>query len=455
MHLGAHLVLTTSNVSPVEGTGVDAKGAKVDDRTAMPSYVEVFRAKGFLPAFIALSLSTWGDYIARISVAFVVRERTGSDLAMAATFAVSLLPSILGRSLLSPLADRIPYKHVLVGSDIVRSLFVVAILLAVGDGSHVALLLALLFGLELFGGPAGAAHQILLTDLFPDRRAFMRARGISTLAEQVNQAIGLSVGGVIVTALSARGALLADLATFAVSAVLFAVAVRARPVSGEPSPGLAGFVRDIVGGARYLAGHRVLTSLLALSLVAMLGVVAPEAVAIPYVLDHELPEWLGGVLMAAPVVGAVAGVVIVGRWQPEVATGRILTMALLMPVPLLVTSLIPVTAAWLPVTWLLWFASGVLQAFMLPLQATFALVVAPELRGRVIGLAGAATMSLSALAFLLAGWLSETFSPPAAVTICAVLCLGGIAVLAVRWPRRALDSAVDLAFNDAAGPRER
>lgn len=433
----------------------DDKGVLVNDTTGMPSYLDVIRTRGFMPAFVALSLSTWGDYIARICVAFVVRERTGSDLAMAATFAVSLLPSILGRSLLSPLADRIPYKHVLVGSDVVRGAFVIAIMTAIGQDSPVAVLLALLFGLELFGGPAGAAHQILLTDLFPDRRQFMRARGISTLAEQVNQAIGLSVGGIVVTALSARGALLADLATFVVSATLFALSVRARPVSGVPSPGIVGFFRDFGGGARYLSRNRVLVSLLALSLVAVLGVIAPEAVAIPYVLDHQLPEWLGGLLMAAPVVGAVVGVLMVGRWQPEVASARIIVMALLMPAPLLVTPLVPPTAEWLVVVWLLWFTSGVLQAFMLPLQATFALVVSHELRGRVIGLAGAATMGAAALSYLVAGWLSQTFSAGAAVSICALLCLIGVGLLARSWPTHALDSAVDEAFNEPTSEGER
>jgi MFS family permease len=433
----------------------DDKGVLVHDRTAMPSYLDVVRTPGFLPTFVALSLSTWGDYIARICVALIVRERTGSDLAMAATFAVSLLPSILGRSLLSPLADRIPYKHVLVGSDVVRGAFVVAIMAAVGQDSHVAVLLALLFGLELFGGPAGAAHQILLTDLFPDRRRFLRARGITTLAEQVNQAIGLSVGGIVVTALSARGALLADLATFVVSATLFALAVRARPVSGVPSPGIVGFFRDFGRGAGYLSRDRILVSLLALSLVAMLGVIAPEAVAIPYVLDHQLPQWLGGMLMAAPVAGAVVGVLVVGRWQPDVASARMIVMALLMPVPLVITPLVPTTTEWLAVVWLLWFTSGALQAFMLPLQATFALVVSHELRGRVIGLAGAAAMGTSALCYLVAGWLSETFSPAAAVSLCALACLSGVALLARSWPRRALDSAVDEAFNKPTAEEER
>lgn len=420
----------------------------------MPSYASVFRTSGFLPSFVALSASTWGDYVARICVAFEVRERTGSDLAMASTFAVSLLPSVLGRSLLSPLADRIPAKHVLVGSDVLRTLFVLLLLLTIVQGAPLLLLLVLLFLMQLFGGPTVASYQILLTDLFPDRRAFLRARGVAVLAEQVNQAIGLAVGGVVVALLSPRAALAADAAAFALSAALFALAVRARAVAARPTPGVGGFFRDVGDGARYLAGHRVLVALLLLSLVSVWAIAAPEAVAIPYVLDHDLPEWAGGFLMASPVAGAVLGVVLVGRWQPEVAGARMLPMALLMPAPLLLTAVLPATSAWLPVLGLLWFGSGVLQAFILPLQATFALVVAPDLRGRVIGLAGASAMTTSALAFLLAGWLSEVFGPATSVTACAALSLGAIALLAARWPRRGLAEAVDVAFNEMSAGSE-
>jgi hypothetical protein len=56
-------------------------------------------------------------------------------------------------------------------------------------------------------------------------------------------------------------------------------------------------------------------------------------------------------------------------------------------------------------------------------------------------------MTSSALGFLLAGWLSESLSPQAAVSICATLSLGGIAALAATWPKRSLTNAVDRAFN--------
>ena len=69
---------------------------------AVPSYGEVLRATSFLPIFVATTLSTWGDYIARVTIAAVVFGWTGSALATAATLAVSLVPTILGRGLLGP-----------------------------------------------------------------------------------------------------------------------------------------------------------------------------------------------------------------------------------------------------------------------------------------------------------------------------------------------------------------
>ena len=151
----------------------------------------------------------------------------------------------------------------------------------------------------------------------------------------------------------------------------------------------------------------------------------------------------GGLLMAAPIFGAVAGLVMVGRWQPERQNSRIIVMALLMPLPLVGTVFAPPV----PITWLLWFGCGVLQAFMLPLQSTFSLVIPAHMRGRVFGLAGALSVAASGVAFLVAGYLAELTSPASSVAICAVGSLLAIVVLGVRWPRVALSAAVDAAYN--------
>lgn len=412
------------------------------DPDGVPSYAQVLRAPAYLPVFLAQSLSTWGDYIARITIAAVVFERTGSAFATAATFAVSLLPTIFGRVLLSPIADRIPYKRVLVGSHVVRAFFVAALLLAAIATAPVPVLLALLFLLELFGGPAVSANQILMTDLFPDRRMYTRAFGLNTLAEQVNQAIGLAVGGAVVSTIGATRGLVFDLITFLVGAVVLAAVVPLKAAHSVPQSGITGFVRDGIAGGRHLFANRVLTSLLLLSLVSAVAIAAPEAVALPYVQEHSGVATWGGLLMAAPILGAVVGLLVVSRWRAETQNESVLVMALLMPLPLLVTIIEPP----LPVVWAAWFVCGALQAYMLPLQATFTLLVPHAMRGRVFGLAGALSVAATGVFYLVAGWISQQQTAAAAVGVCAVVSLGGLVLLAARWPRAELAEAVDRTY---------
>lgn len=407
----------------------------------MPSYAEVFRVKGYGWLFAAGTLSTWGDYIARVTVGLVVLNRTGSDLATAGTFAVSLLPTVFGRSLLAPLADRFPYKYVLIASHLARAVCVGGLVLAVSLNSSLAVLLTLLFLTEVAGGPAAAASQMVNVDMFDSGPLLMRAYGMGSVAQQLNQAVGLAVGGVVVAFLGSTGGLWFNLATFLVSAAVVARVIAVRPVRGDHSAGVMGFGRDFAAGARYLRRHPVLMALLSLSLLAVWGMSAPEAVALVYAKAGGEEQW-GGLLMAAPVLGAVVGVLVVGRWSPQRQNHRIMPMALLMPVPLLLTALSPPPS----IAGILWFVCGMLQAFMVPLQTTFALVVPVEMRGRVFGLAGALSVAMTGVAFLVTGWVSLHTTPAAAVSILGVASLGCIVLLAVRWPHDALRGAVETAY---------
>lgn len=404
----------------------------------MPTYADVFRTPRYPAVFTVGALSMWGDYIARVTIAAIVYERTRSPLATATTLAVSLLPTVFGRSLLGPLVDRIPYKWVLIAAHVLRALCVLGLILLVAAEAPLWWIFLTLFVLETIGGAATASNMVLMTDLFADRRVYARAMGLNALSEQLNQAVGLAVGGGLVALLGARTGLLIDLATFVVAAVVIAAVVELQPVRGEPSKGLVGFARDLRRAGADLARHPVLARLVVLSMVAALAIVAPEALAIPLAGQSG---W-GGVLMAAPVAGAVVGIVLIGRRDVHRQNAAIMPLALLMPVPLLATALEPP----LVVLALLWFLSGMLQAFMVPLQATFTLVTSPEMRGRIFSLAGAASVAAAGTFYLAAGWVGQHTTPALGVTICAAVCLLFIALLRLRWPHHHVREAVDHAY---------
>ena len=198
--------------------------------------------------------------------------------------------------------------------------------------------------------------------------------------------------------------------------------VELRPVSGERGRGLRGFTRDLTTAAGDLARHPVLARLVTLSAVACLGIVAPEALALPIAGQNG---W-GGVLMASPIVGAVVGIILIGRRDVHQQNRSIVPLALAMPIPLLLIAVEP--PIWLVAA--LFFVSGMMQAFMVPLQATFALVTEPALRGRIFSLAGSVSIAAAGLSYLAAGWVGQHSSAYLAVTICAGVCL------APRLPHR-------------------
>ncbi len=405
----------------------------------MPSFRDVFRVEGFTPLYIVGALSVWGDYIARLAIAAVVFTRTDSALATAATLAVSFIPTILGRSLLGPLIDILPYRIVLIVALVARSICVLGLLWGVQVGSPILVLIVILFVLELLGGPHGAAAQVMWLDLIPDRRLYLKAMGLGSLSEQVNQAAGLAVGGLLLGLVGPRLGLLIDAVTFLASAVVVVLVVKERPVGRERTQGTVfGIFHDVRIGSRLIMGHPVLIRLLTLSSIATLAIAVPEAVAIPYAGDGRL----GGFLMAAPIAGAAIGVVIVGRWSPGAGNARIINMALFLPIPLLLCAFQPS----LVVTWVLWFCSGVLQSFMLLLQSTFTLLTPRDRRGTMLGLAAAVSVGSGGFAYFLAGWLTEQTTAYAAVAICAVVCLGSVILLRATWPRRELDEAVRTAY---------
>lgn len=410
----------------------------------VPTYAAVLRSPRYLPIFVANALSLWGDYIARVTVAAVVYERTLSPLATATTLAVSLLPTFFGRSLVGPVVDRFPYKRVLIWSHLLRALCVLGLIGFTVTHSPLWALFIVLFALEGIGGASAASNMVLLTDLFEDRLLYARAVGLGAMAEQFNQAIGLAIGGGLVVLVGSGIGLVFDLVTFLVAAaVIFAVAPLV-PVSGQRGKGLRGFARDLVTAARELAAHPVLARLVTLSAVAGLAIAAPEALAIPIASENGWGAF-GGVLMAAPIVGAFVGIVLIGRLQVQLQNRLILPLALAMPVPLLAVALHPPIG----VIVALFVSSGMLQAFMVPLQATFTLVTQPELRGRIFSLAGSVSVAAAGASFLVAGWFGQRITPYLGVAVCAAITIVLVALLALSWPHRRVSTAVDQAYAPA------
>lgn len=380
-----------------------------------------------------------GDQFARVAVSGIVLERSGSALYAALAFVVSYLPGIAGSVLLGPLADRLPRRSLMIWCDLARAVVVAVLALAVATEAPLWSLTALLLVAELFSAPFDAARAALVPDVLPDLADFHAGAGISRTLFQLNQPVGLALGGLIAYGASAELALWLDVVSYLVSALILVLGVRHRPAALGDAP-RGPDVREAIRAVRADPVRRVF---LALGWAAGGVLIAPEAVALAYAVEHDR-ERLGGALIAALPAGAALGAWMISRCPPAVAVQVIRPLLAAGCVPLLLTGL---DLGVYP-TMALWFVAGVCQAFLLPLMVVVTLVTPPERRGAVGGLAAAGFNAAVVLSFVLAGWAADVFTPADAVLAAGALGLVVLLAAHLAWPGAELDAV--LADSDAS-----
>jgi MFS family permease len=358
-------------------------------------YRDLFKNREFTALYIADVVSTASSYLARIAVAALIYHRTHSTAWTAAAIAITYAPYLLSPWLSTP-ADRYARKLIVITSECGRGLFTAAILIG---GLPVWTIIVLIFVVECFSVPFGAARLSLLTEIFtvthfPTANAFVQS------TRQVLQLGGFLAGGIITAAVGSYIAIAIDAVTYWLSALLLAFALKRRPAP-QPEPAASeaepARVQDAAGGTtgRSLEGLRLIAHsprlrylLLLLSLGPGVAVVT-EGLAVPlaHELGHSTP--LAGAIMAAGPLGNVVGLLATGRLSAR--------RQLRFMVPSAITCATCVAAAgisaWLadavPVVLLLITLSGVFLAYLNSLQGEIARMIPDHLRGRLFGLANA------------------------------------------------------------------
>ncbi|HKA69866.1 MAG TPA: MFS transporter [Actinomycetes bacterium] len=379
---------------------------------------------------LAQVTSEIGDHFARFALAALVFERSDSMVTAALAFVVGYLPGIFGAVLLAPFADRVPRKRVLLVCDAARAVLVALLALVAVSGTPIWALFGLLLASQLFSPPFEAARAALMPDLLLDSREFFAGTSLTRALYQINQVIGLTVAGVVVTAFSARTALAIDALTFGLSFLILLTALRPRRAPIEGRAGVRGFLADTAEGARIAWIDPLRRVFIGFVWATALLLIAPEAVAIAYADEHDVSN-LSGALMATIPAGAAVGVAIISRIGPTRAVRVVRVLAVLSFVPLILTAVDPgvyVAAG-------LWFVSGMLQAYLVPVIVTVNLATPAHFRGRLNGLAGGGLGVATALGFLAAGALADLISPQAATAIAGVTGVVVVGLFSLAWPK--------------------
>ncbi|MGH2920579.1 MAG: MFS transporter [Gaiellaceae bacterium] len=259
----------------------------------------------------AHSLSSVGDAMIPVAIAFAALQIGGSATAIGLVIAVNLVPRAALMLVGGVWADRLPRQYVMLASDLVRgaSQATGAFLLLSGVAElwHLAAIAAVHGAGAAFFVPASSG--LVPETVSPTR--LQQANALMGISRNAFAVAGPVLSGLLVAAFDPGWVYAIDAVTFGLSALFL---VRLPAVGSRPER--KNFLIDLVEGWHELTARSwVWTSILYFSVWNL--AVAPFFVLGPVICERELGGaryW--GVIMTGGSIGAVLGSVVALRFRP-------------------------------------------------------------------------------------------------------------------------------------------
>jgi MFS family permease len=407
------------------------KAGLVTERDRPVTFRDVFSVREYRAVYSSLLVNWVGDYLARAAITVLVYQQSRSVLLSAAAFAVSYLPWIIGGPLLSAVAERYPYRRVLIIADLFRMVLISLLLI---PGLPIAVMLALLFLASLGTPPTQAARSALLP-LLVGRDKLPTAIAMNATTSQGAQVVGYLAGAALATGISPQVALFIDVLTFAASAAFIATGVRPRPPAHTREQ-RTHLLRESAEGFRLVFGRETLRSLAIMAFVMTMFAIVPEGLAAAWAAEGN-PDAATrgldqGLIMAAGPIGFVVGGLLTSRLAGPVRRDRLIRpFAVLAPLVLIPAIFGPPA----PIVAILVALSGIAQGGLSPtLNGKFVLILPHGYRARAYGVVQGGMQLSQFGAVIVTGVLADYFWLPLVVGLWSIGGTVVMLVLAARWP---------------------
>jgi MFS family permease len=318
--------------------------------------------------------------------------------------------------------DRLPRRALLIGTDVGRALLMATVPVAWSlHALSIGYLVGVAFGVGLLSVLFDVGYPAYLPSVVARQRL---VEGNSALAasESAANIVGPSLGGALVQLVGAPVALLADAASFVVSAGSLA-GMRTRGAPPEDRPARQPLTREIGAGLRYVWSHPLARSVAVTGGLANFVLGGYQAVIVVFLARQVgLTPALIGMLFTLSAVGGLAGSLAAGPLATRFGDARVMWGA---PVVMAACGLlIPLTSNGFGVVW---YVAGALPlnlgiaVFNVCVRAAMQTAAPDAMLGRVTATVRLFSRSAMPAGALGAGALASIFTPRATLVILMVL----------------------------------
>lgn len=367
----------------------------------------------FYALIVAQVVSLIGSRISSLAMSIWVYQQTGDATPLALVQFFGFLPGVIAAGAAGVLADRYDRRIVMALADAGQALGTVFLFFSFASGSfqlwhlYFVTLIQAVFG--IFQTPAFLASvTMLVPDEYRDR-----ANAIQQLSGPFTGIVSPAIAGIVYSLVQVSGAIVIDLATFAVAVVIVLSVRIPRPAQTVEGAAVRGSIwREVWGGLLYLWERRPLFALLlhmALLNVVISGV---SVLMTPYILARTGSETTLGVVLAVMNTGAVVGSLVMGVWGKK-PRSRVRVSLRGMVIMGLFFAGLGLSQHALFIALMLFCVMFTLPFVSASFRSMLQLKVAPDIQGRVFAVSTQLATLLLPLTFLLVGPLADHVFEPA------------------------------------------
>ncbi len=266
------------------------------------------RIQDFRYLWVGKIFSELGDWAARLALAALVYEGTGSAALTGLVTVTIVAPWVFGPFLVGAFAQ-LPYRRMMLLTDGIRFTAFVALAVGLPLPWMIAILLLASLTTPIFD----ASQAAVIREAVRDDSLYLQARTLSHLSSQLTQLVGLSLGGLLLVLIGPTGALLFNAGTFAITLVCVSLLQCGR--QSNPNHGSA--VATARLGGRVIMSDPYLWRVASAAVLGTAGASAAEALVVAYS-QAELEKIFIPVLAAVvPATTAITAVLVAKLTRPD------------------------------------------------------------------------------------------------------------------------------------------
>ncbi len=279
----------------------------------------------FRKFWLAITISTIGDFVDDIAFAQLVYLVTGSTLLTSYVFAIKIICSFMS-VFTSTFVDRHRKKNILGLSFLLQGITLVVLYSLCSIGKVNTIILLVVVTLQSVFSSFVVPTKNAMIAMIVDKNDIVDARASMSIVSSVVELCSYALSGAIIATIGINYAILLDALTFFIS-ILFIISIVEKK---ENDINISkNFFEDVSEGFKFILTDKIILVVVLVTFIGNAAMSPVDALMPAYINQSDLPVWSYSTFMILTSLGGLLGGVLVSFMQKKMKKNHILAIGFL------------------------------------------------------------------------------------------------------------------------------